>query len=269
VTIGLYDTELDMPAGPVVDPGPFSRIWTNGRSAMVLEEGDVESRSDNELRTFDLVTGQRVDPTIVADFDWNIVDVVFADDEFYTAILDQGTGGRDRLFIQRRDLQTGDVLAETTTLSYQRLSFRSGVLVAATNDGTIVELDPVTLDTVGAPFPGVNGAISVLALDADARRLMVRADDDSLRFFDVATRTQLGDPIDTDLMGAGAAFRSDGLAAAAATRQGIVSWDLDPQRWVEAACNLTFRNMTQAEWDRYIGDLAEYRETCPQHSAGE
>jgi hypothetical protein len=48
------------------------------------------------------------------------------------------------------------------------------------------------------------------------------------------------------------------------TEQGIVVWDLDPDHWVEAACDLAGRNLTQAEWDQHIGDLAPYRTTCPQ-----
>lgn len=50
---------------------------------------------------------------------------------------------------------------------------------------------------------------------------------------------------------------------------GVVAWDLDPEHWLEAACHLTFRNLTHAEWDRYIGDLAEHRDTCPHHPTGD
>ena len=35
-----------------------------------------------------------------------------------------------------------------------------------------------------------------------------------------------------------------------------------------AACRLAGRNLTQAEWDQYIGDLAPYTTTCPDHPAG-
>ena len=67
-------------------------------------------------------------------------------------------------------------------------------------------------------------------------------------------------------MPGGAVLRSDGLQAAAETEQGIVVWDLDPAHWVDAACQLAGRNLTHAEWDQYIGDLAPYRQTCPQYS---
>ena len=57
------------------------------------------------------------------------------------------------------------------------------------------------------------------------------------------------------------------MAAAAVVGGGIVSWDLDPAKWETAACRLAGRNLTQAEWDQYIGDLAPYTTTCPDHPA--
>ena len=110
---------------------------------------------------------------------------------------------------------------------------------------------------------------------------MVLGNDETLRFYDIATRTQLGDAIDlaygdelhdnavnVDDDCAGAVLRGDGLQAAADTGQGIVVWDLDPAHWVEAACQLASRNLTRAEWDQYIGDLAPYHRTCPTHPDG-
>lgn len=41
-------------------------------------------------------------------------------------------------------------------------------------------------------------------------------------------------------------------------------WDLDPEHWIAAACTPASRNLTQEEWDTYIGKLAPYHRTCPQ-----
>ena len=48
------------------------------------------------------------------------------------------------------------------------------------------------------------------------------------------------------------------------TDQGIVVWDLDPAHWIDGACAVAGRNLTEAEWEQYIGDLASYRQTCPE-----
>jgi hypothetical protein len=45
-----------------------------------------------------------------------------------------------------------------------------------------------------------------------------------------------------------------------------VIWNLDPSHWAEAACDLAGRNLTEDEWQTYIGDLAEYNNTCPDAS---
>ena len=77
-----------------------------------------------------------------------------------------------------------------------------------------------------------------------------------------ASGTQLGTELRFGIA-AGAAISDDGLQATIATDAGVVIWDLDPTRWTEAACELAGRNLTQAEWDTYIGDLGDYRPTCP------
>ena len=63
---------------------------------------------------------------------------------------------------------------------------------------------------------------------------------------------------------AGATIRPEGLEAAILTKDGIAIWDLDPTGWMRAACQIASRNLTQQEWERYIGNLDEYHVTCPQ-----
>ena len=44
----------------------------------------------------------------------------------------------------------------------------------------------------------------------------------------------------------------------------VGAWSLDPAQWVAGACAVAGRNLTRAEWDQYLGDLAPYHETCPE-----
>ena len=54
---------------------------------------------------------------------------------------------------------------------------------------------------------------------------MVVGQDGTMRFYDIPTRTQLGDPISIDPGNIpSAALRGDGMAAAAVVGGGIVSW---------------------------------------------
>ncbi len=63
-------------------------------------------------------------------------------------------------------------------------------------------------------------------------------------------------------------MRADGMHVAGATGDGIVTWDLDPAHWETAACELAGRNLTREEWDRHLGDLAQYEVKFPQYAAG-
>ncbi len=45
-------------------------------------------------------------------------------------------------------------------------------------------------------------------------------------------------------------------------------WDLNPDRWMDGACELAGRNLARAEWDFYLTDLAPYRQTCSGYPAG-
>jgi hypothetical protein len=253
-----------------VDPGfVIQGIWSDDER-IIIKGGEQNER----LAAIDLEAGRVVDPTIDASEpvdpgippglpNYMFWVVAPTEDALYAVIFDYSGLGERRL--QRRDPQTGEVLAESAP-GIRNVAARNGTVIASTITGRIFEVDPLTLEPIGLPFPGITGAASDLALDSSATRLMVRGDDETLRIYDVASRTPLGDPIDLDrfFMESGAVLRDDGLAAAAVTGRGIVVWDLDPQHWIEAACQLAGRNLTHAEWDQYIGDLAPYRQTCPQ-----
>jgi WD40 repeat protein len=39
-------------------------------------------------------------------------------------------------------------------------------------------------------------------------------------------------------------------------------WDFSVQSWVSRACHIANRNLTQDEWQQYVGDIP-YQRTCP------
>ena len=59
------------------------------------------------------------------------------------------------------------------------------------------------------------------------------------------------------------AFTPDGRAVAIAAFDGTIAvWDLDPDRWLDAACDLVGRNLTPPEWNQHLGEV-DQRPTCP------
>jgi WD40 repeat protein len=49
---------------------------------------------------------------------------------------------------------------------------------------------------------------------------------------------------------------------------GLVRWAVTETSWHDLACRLAGRNLTRAEWDRYLPDT-NYRATCPEWPDGE
>jgi DNA-binding SARP family transcriptional activator len=269
-TVGWYDTEQRTRVGPGIELDHEFAYAAAGDGHILVAAFD-DGIDGILLQGVDLDAGRLVPPTIDGRGQfWS--DVAFGPDAIYTAIE---AWNDDPVFeVQRRDVSTGDVLESQP--GFGSVAAAGGIVVASTVDGRIYELDPMSLDPVGVPFPGIDADTNALGIDERGRRLMVLGRDERLRFYDVATRVQLGDAIDLayqyalhpaeDVFGSGAVLRSDGLRAAAVTEQGIVVWDLDPAHWVDAACQLAGRNLTHAEWDQYIGDLAPYRPSCPEYT---
>ncbi len=173
---------------------------------------------------------------------------------------------------------TGELVGDPA-VGYRDFASNEAVTLFVTTDGRMIQVDPDTLTPIGLPFGNV-GRDEWLVLDDDGRRVAILGGNplgpivsghaqQTLRLYDVASRTQLGATIDLgeiEAYEAGAAFNSDGMELAVDTEQGIVVWDLDPDHWVDAACDVAGRNLTHTEWDQYIGDLAPYRATCPQYA---
>jgi WD40 repeat protein len=59
------------------------------------------------------------------------------------------------------------------------------------------------------------------------------------------------------------AFSSDGALLASTGVDGrVVLWDTSPEDWEARACAVASRNLTLAEWRRYLGQRP-YQRTCP------
>jgi hypothetical protein len=146
----------------------------------------------------------------------------------------------------------------------------SDAIVLSASVGDHYVLDPDTLETVGT-LPASRGGFTDLALDRDGNRLLTIGADDEVRLYDVGARLQLGVGLPFSATvpfyfgdQRGLALRPDGREAAFVVPGGIAVWDLDPESWVAAACELASRNLTRDEWATYFGDPAGYRATCPQ-----
>ena len=139
-----------------------------------------------------------------------------------------------------------------------------GVLVVWSLDGKLATYDLATMAPLHAvPIP--HSSIVRAESDAAGSTLATIDDDGRVMLFDVATMTELSDAIEIDDEGASAmALRPDGLELAVGSSRatGIQVWNLDPEHWIDAACRLAGRNLTEEEWSSAIGGLAPHQTTC-------
>jgi WD40 repeat protein len=139
-----------------------------------------------------------------------------------------------------------------------------GVVAASHADGSLVFLDLHTLHSDGRPLPDAPGIIEQFAFSRDSSLLAARSRDGTVRLVDMASRTQLGEPIAVTSAGDRTiAMRPDGRALAQPSPHGVLIWDLRPAHWQTAACHLAGRELTRDEWQTYLSAVGSYRTTCP------
>lgn len=212
--------------------------------------------SPGEVWTFDAETLERIEPSIRVDGTpaWvsatrdgsHVVITHFGEAGPTTAVFDGKTG---------EPIVGGLVGPRWTSVSL------NGLLVGA-EGGAITQYDLMTLEPI-AVLPGARGEVNSMQWSEDEQVLLATSNDQTVSVYDVATWTRIGDPIHADApLGFPGHLRPDGGAVIVTVRNGVEVWDIDPEHLAAEACQMAGRNLTETEWDTYLGSLGEYRETC-------
>ena len=89
--------------------------------------------------------------------------------------------------------------------------------------------------------------------------------------FDAVTLRPIGEPfaVGSSSVNLNPSFTPDGhyLAATGPTGQ-YTLYDVDPHSWQHSVCLAAGRNLTNSEWDEYVGPDEPYRRTCPNWPGG-
>ncbi|MFZ5870398.1 MAG: BTAD domain-containing putative transcriptional regulator [Actinomycetota bacterium] len=156
----------------------------------------------------------------------------------------------DRGLIVAHDLGTGEQLATREGVANAAAS-PDGLVAASTSSGDLRFLDARTLTESGPPLPGTPGHVEQFAFTDDGSLLAVRTASGEVRLVDVRGRIELGRPLATAAGAEGVALDPRGSGLALTTAHGLTVWDLDPDRWAQAACRLAGRTLTGAEREAY------------------
>jgi WD40 repeat protein/DNA-binding SARP family transcriptional activator len=155
------------------------------------------------------------------------------------------------------DLETGEVREGTLPLhsaAGAALSPDAAVAAVSGGSGELAFVGTVTREaTLTSVRPQARGQAPAFAPDGDT--VVSGGSDGSVNLWDVASGESLGSVTAAAGTSAAAQWLPDGRTVLIATYDGqAFTWDTDPDSWVDAACRIARRDLTDAEWADAFGD---------------
>jgi WD40 repeat protein len=173
--------------------------------------------------------------------------------------------------VRRWDPSTGKTIGQPLTGAgpiYDLAFSTDGKMIASGGaDGTVRRWDPSTGKTIGQPLTGAGPIYGVTF--GPGGTLASVGDDGAVRRWEGSTGKTIGQPL-TGHTGPlyDLAFSPDGKTIASGGADGTVRlWPSDIKAWVQYACTLADRNLTQQEWNQYLPGKI-YVRTCSQLPVG-
>ena len=139
------------------------------------------------------------------------------------------------------------------------------IIASASDDKTIILWDAETREPIGEPITEHKSWIRAVTFSPDGKTLASASYDKTVRFLDVKTRLPAAKPLTGRSAALSVAFSPDNNKIAVGSKDNKVRvWNINPESWVNTACNKAGRNLTQTEWNHYFPNEA-YQKTCSQY----
>jgi WD40 repeat protein len=270
---------VDTLAGNALQPvaGNLSQVKVVTGAAFSPDGTRIAYSTDSgEIKIVDLATGKDVStlagspkpPTSLAFGDQMIA-------EGYCSAASTESGACSQSEILLWDLASGQPHPEPLkgqTGLVQALAFSPDglTLASGSEDHTILLWDLNTNAPKGLPLDRHQGAVTSLAFSPDGKTLASGSADQTLILWDVVTNQPIGRPLTGftgDVLSLAFGLDREHLYAGTLDKK-FLRWDVSDSLWIERACTLARRNLTQAEWRQYIPDKP-YSPTCEQWPAGQ
>ncbi|MBN1993602.1 MAG: protein kinase [Anaerolineae bacterium] len=257
-TIILWDVETGQPSGePLTGHTTDVRCVAFSPDGAMLASGD----SDSNIILWDVATGQPIGEPLT-DHHSSVGSIVFSPDGKILA-----SAGGNLILWDVATQQPLDVplVGHTNYVGNVVFSPDGQMLASGGYDQTIILWNVATGQPLGQPLVSHTRNILDMAFSPDGQ-MLASADPEAIILWDVASGQPIGQPLDGsafDIL-----FSPDGKTLISADN-GITLWDVDFVSWQARACRMANRNLTQAEWEQFIGADTPYQRTCPDLPSGE
>jgi WD40 repeat protein len=261
----FWDVANRKALGNIQGPQRFSPVWSLASSP---DGKTAAAAGDAKLSFFDLATRQPAGQPITSQKD-RIWTVAYSPDGKFLA----SAGNNLQVAIWKAGEHPTQTKTIGTAISSKGTDFEvMPVGVAFSPDGKLIasgtQDHSVTLWDFKSGQPilpilfGHTGRVASAAFSPDGKILASGGADGDIRLWDVDTHELLGTFQTPRQEINSIVFSPDGGTLVSVGHDDVITfWTVEPDGWMKEACHVANRNLTQPEWNTYIGNRP-YRKTC-------
>ena len=261
-TIALWDPTSREPIQILPHPGAVARSLSFNPVQPMLAAGF----DDGTVAVMSAPYG-RGDDNAGFEVDGRVWDLTFSPDGKQLAASD----GKESVVLWTvADEKRTTIRASSEVVTSVAFSPDGDTLAVGGSDGDVLLIDVGTGQPIGRPMTGHTGTVQDIAFDPSGRILASASSDTTVILWDVGTHLPIADPLTAHAGRVfGVAWLEDGAAIATVGEDGALMWDFRPATLRAIACATANRNLSEQEWDGFIGEDRRYRLSCESLPSGE